>query len=94
MRYIITLMLLGAILSMFSCKADARRADLPAYISNPTQQSRAELLRVVTEALNGSKVTIADDALTLGSLLIIEPKHLTGRDLRRPVHFRLMLSGT
>jgi hypothetical protein len=30
--------------------------------------------------------------LTKGSLLIIEAKYLTGRDLGRPDHFRLVLS--
>ena len=76
------------------CQARAARPDVPAHVNNPTAESRAELLRVVRDALNGSEVTLADDALTKDSLLIIEPKHLTGRDLRRPEHFRLVLSGS
>ena len=48
---------------------------------------------MVRNALNGSEVVLARDALTNDSLLIIEPQHLTGRDLRRPEHFRLVLSG-
>ena len=93
MRYTSALLLVGVIIFfMPACKVGAMRADVPAYISNATEESRAELLRVVREALNGSDVTIADNALTDGSLLIIEPKHLTGRDFRRPEHFRLMLS--
>ena len=79
---------------MSACKAGVARADVPAHISSSTQESRAELLRVVRQALNGRQVTIADNALTNGNLLIIEPKHLAGRDLRKPVHFRLMLSGS
>ena len=94
MRYINALILVGAIFAMSTCKVTASGADVAARINSPTQASRAELLRVVVEALNGSKVTIADNALTNTNLLIIEPKHLTGRDLRRPVHFRLMLSGS
>ena len=94
MRYISALILFCIAFSMSTCKVSAKRADVPAHVSSPTQESRAELLRVVAEALNGSKVTIADNALTNDSLLIIEPKHLTGRDLRRPVHFRLMLNGS
>ena len=94
MRYISILILVGAIFSMSACKVSASGADVAANINSPTQASRAELLRVVVEALNGSTVTIADNALTNTNLLIIEPKHLTGRDLRRPVHFRLLLNGS
>lgn len=94
MRYISILILVGAIFSMSACKVSASGADVAAHINSPTQASRAELLRVVVEALNGSTVTIADNALTNTNLLIIEPKHLTGRDLRRPVHFRLLLNGS
>ena len=94
MRYFRALMFTVAVVSMATCKVDAMRADVPAHIDNPTQASRAELLRVVTEALNGRVVTLADSALTDSSLLIIEPKHLSGRDLRKPVHFRLMLNGS
>ena len=94
MRYTTTLLLVGVIFFMSACKVAATRVDVPAYITNATEESRAELLRVVREALNGSDVTIADNALTDGNLLIIEPKHLAGRDFRRPEHFRLMLSGS
>jgi len=94
MRYTSALLLVGLILFTPACKVGATRADVPAYITNATEESRAELLRVVREALNNSDVTIADNALTDGSLLIIEPKHLTGRDFRRPEHFRLMLGGS
>lgn len=84
----------GALLILSACKTGAVRADVPARIINPTPESRAELLRVVSEALNGRVVTLADGALTNDSLLIIEPKHLSGRDLRKPEHFRLVLSGS
>ena len=94
MKSVRALVLLGVIFSLCTCKALSKEADVPAHISNPTTESRAELLRVVRAALNGSRVTLADDALTDDSLLIIEPKHLQGRDLRKPDHFRLMLSGS
>ncbi len=94
MRYVSALTLLCANVVLSGCQGDAVRADVPAHITNPTAASRAELLRVVRNALNGSEVTIADDALTNDSLLIIEPKHLTGRDLRRPEHFHLLLSAS
>ena len=94
MRYFRVLMFASTVVLMATCKVDAMRADVPARVNNPTEESRAELLRVISKALNGRTVTLADNALTNDSLLIIEPKHLTGRDLRKPVHFRLMMSGS
>jgi hypothetical protein len=74
---------------------------VPAIIVKPTKESRAELARVVSSALNGAPVTLADDALTRESLLIIERAHprdangvpLSGRDFGRPEHFRLVKIG-
>lgn len=94
MRYAHALTIVATIACLAACKTDAVRADVPARITNPTADSRAELLRVVRSALDGRDVTIADDALTTDSLLIIEPAHLTGRDLGRAEHFRLVLSGS
>lgn len=48
---------------------------------------------MVSAALDGAPVTLADDALTRDSVLIIEKAH-TGRDLDRPEHFRLVKAGT
>ena len=94
MRYVRALTMVAAVTFLAACKTSAVHEDVPARITNPTADSRAELQRVVSGALNGREVTIADDALTNDSLLIIEPKHLTGRDLGRPEHFRLALSGS
>jgi len=74
---------------------------VPAVITNPTAESRAELSRVVSGALDGVTVTIADDALTREDTLIIERavrrdaqgRPLTGRDTGRPERFRLVRSG-
>ena len=93
MRLVIAANLMGVFL-LASCKGGVLPVDVPAHINNPTAESRAELLNAVREALNGSEVTLADEALTKDSLLIIEPKLLTGRDLRKPEHFRLMLNGS
>ncbi len=94
MRYVSALLLLSACVSLSACQSSAAQADVPARVDNPTAESRADLLRAVTGILNSSEVTLADDALTNDSLLIIEPKHLTGRDLRKPEHFQLVLRGT
>jgi hypothetical protein len=74
----------------------------PAVISAPTAESRAELARVVTAALNGQPVTLADDALTRDSVLMIERRTppgpqgraATGRTLEAPERFTLVLRGS
>ena len=92
MRSVRTITVVGALVFLCACKTDDVRHDVPAQIIDPTPESRAELRHVVSNTLGGRAVTIADDALTKDSLLIIEAKHLTGRDLGRPDHFRLVLS--
>lgn len=76
--------------------------DVPAVLVEPTAESRAELARVVSAALDGSPVLLADDALTEASLLTIErrvPRDIEGRPaagrvLDPPEQFRLVRSGT
>jgi len=83
------------------CESSAPQGDRPAVISNPTAQGRAELLRTVREAMNGVSVTLAEDALTRDSTLILEhpqPRDarglpLDGRATGRPEHFQLMKNG-
>jgi hypothetical protein len=84
--------LIFVVLLLSAC-ASAQR-DVPAVIDRPTPESRAEIAQVVASALNGAPVRIADDALTRDSVLIIEKAHLTGRDLDKPEHFRLIRSGS
>jgi len=84
-----------------ACTSSVAQPAVPAIIDKPTAESRAELARVVSEALNGARVTLADDALTRESVLIIERAHprdangvtLSGRDFGRPEHFRLVKMG-
>jgi hypothetical protein len=73
----------------------------PAVIATPTPQSRAELQTVVSAAMNGQPVTLADDALTRESVLTIQRRTppgpqgraATGRTLDAPEQFRLLLRG-
>ena len=73
----------------------------PAVIAAPTPQSRAEIERVVSAAMNGQPVTLADDALTRDSVLMIQRRTppgpqgraATGRTLDAPAQFRLLLRG-
>ena len=94
MRFIKALFLGGTLLLVTACKTGAVRAEVPAILVDPTTESRAELHQIVGSLLGGRTVTIADDALTTQSMLVIEPKYLTGRDLGKPDQFRLLLSGS
>ncbi len=94
MRQLSKISIFGVLLALCACKTDAVRAEVPAHVIDPTPDSHAELVQVVSNALGGRSVTIADDALTQGSMLIIGPKYLTGRDLGKPEQFRLVLNGS
>jgi hypothetical protein len=88
------------ILSLLALTACSQ--EQPARIVDPTTRSRAELLRVVTQALGGAPVLLADDALTRASTLVIERnpprdvqgRPLAGRELGKPQQFRLVKIGS
>jgi hypothetical protein len=95
--------LLGSIAVITAaCKMNSVHEDRPALIVNPTAQSRAELRRVVSDMLHGADVSLADDALTTSSVLIVEHSRsrsldnppLSGRDLGQPARFQLVTTGT
>jgi hypothetical protein len=85
-------------LALSACAATAH-PDAPAVLSDPGPATHAELVRIVSGALNVPTVTLADDALTRESLLVIERRpardatgqRLSGRDLDAPEQFRLVL---
>jgi len=85
-----------------ACNMNSVHEDRPARIVDPSDESRAELQTVVSEALHGADVMLAADALTQSSLLIIERRKiqsldnppLSGRDLGRPEHFQLVTTGS
>ena len=66
----------------------AAQTEVPARLDKPTP----ELARAVSAVLGGAPVTLAADALTRDSVLIVE-KPLTGRDLGRPERFHLVKAG-
>ena len=82
------------------CQTVATGYDKPARITDPTDDSRAALQQTVNAALN-TNVTLADDALTDSSLLIVErsmPKSMDGspaqgRTMEMPYQFRLVING-
>ena len=71
----------------------------PAVIAAHTEQSRTELERAASSAMNGQLVTLADDALTRESVLTLERRTppgpqgraATGRTLEEPVRLELVL---
>jgi hypothetical protein len=73
--------------------------DLPALVTSPSPESRAEVTRTVSLALNGAP--LAEDALTREDTLVIERAHprslegapSTGRETERPERFRLVKNG-
>ena len=84
-----------------TCGSGFAQPEMLAIIDKPTEESRAELAQAVSDGLNGASVTLADDALTRDSRLIIEKAHprdasgvpLSGRDLEKPEIFRLVKVG-
>ncbi len=90
------------LLSILSaCRFAIQQEDLPAHIVNPTEQSRAELRRAVSEALHGVSVTLADDALTHDNRLIVERRSIRdaqgipvmGIQTEKPHQFYLVKNG-
>lgn len=88
-------------MSLASCKNVAPDADQAAVIVDPNAASRAALQEAVNTALH-TEVTLADDALTNTSILIIErqvPQSIEGspaqgRTMEMPIQFRLVTDGT
>jgi hypothetical protein len=87
-------------LTLSACMATSLQADQPARIIGTTPDSRAELQRVVSEALHVTEVNLADDALRKSSWLVIERSRvrnldnapLSGRDLGQPERFQLVVA--
>jgi len=81
------------------CRAVATEHDRAARIVNADDNSRAALQRAANDALN-TNVTLADNALTESSLLIIErspPRSMQnlptqGRNMDVPIQFRLVIN--
>jgi len=72
----------------------------PALLVNPSAKVTAEIQDVVSQALNGVKVTVAPDVLTTSSILAIERPEfrspagdpIMGRRMDMPDHFTLSKS--
>ena len=91
----------AVLLSAGACRTAQARPDVPALITEPTSQTRTDLVQAVSAALGGATVTLSDDALTRDSTLVVERRRrldpnglpVNGRDLGRPETFRLVKNG-
>ena len=100
MRWLIRAGCVVGMLGLVACQAPARQPDVAAVLVDPTPQSRAQLASAVNEMLTVSSVTLADDALTESSILLIERSpardvggvRITGRDYGKPRTFTLVKS--
>ena len=89
------------LLCLAGCGSAELQNEFSAVRVDPGPAANAELQNVVSSALDGRPVTLAANALTEESTLIIEPAKLRriegppelGRNLGRPAHFRLVLDG-
>lgn len=87
--------------ALYGCRTDPAAADAPARIVDATPDSRAELKQIVSQALNGADVMLADDALTHDSVLIIDRRTyrdtrgnpINGREPGMPIQFLLLKQG-
>ena len=90
------------LLAATGCHAHHTPREVTALLTHPTRESRAELARVVSDALHATPVTLADDALTTSDTLVVERaahrdvqgRRIDGRASERPEHFRLVQDGT
>ena len=94
--------MIGGLFIIAGCQALTAQSDIPALITNPTDESRAALKKALAEAFHGTELTLADNALTQTSLLTVESgaRHIIGklprrgRILEKPIQFRLVKNGT
>ncbi|MGH8232437.1 MAG: hypothetical protein ACRESY_11500 [Steroidobacteraceae bacterium] len=85
-----------------ACRTLGAAAPQAAVLIEPDAAARAELKQVISTALNGAPVRLANNALTQASTLVIDRAEardaaglpLNGRELGRPEHFLLFQRGT
>lgn len=84
-------------LGLAGCNGPPTPTDAPALIVRPTPESRAEILRVLEQALGPREIRLAPDVLTESSILALEQgdpgSPARGRVLEMPERFELVLSG-
>jgi hypothetical protein len=85
-----------------ACRTPDQEGVGPALLTNPGPESRQELEQTISTALDGARITLAEDVFTENSVLVIErgmqrsinrtPE--LGRDLGQPHRFQLFITGS
>ena len=87
------------LLAVCGCSGPAVQPDVPALRAEVSSASTEEIEQTISTAMNGVPVTVADDALTTESTLLIERStqralgrpQVPGRSLERPQQFQLIV---
>lgn len=88
-------------LALMGCQTFGGNSDVPALIIQPDEASRSALRSTLSEIFGGRDITLADDALTRTSMLVLEPtlrqkldrRQSLGRVVTKPFIFRLVKHG-
>ena len=92
------LSIFGITASLGGCASLDMNQAVPALLSNPGAESRAEIAKTISDALDGRRIVLASDVLTADSRVIIDPVSSSldpygnpadGRVLGKPDHFQL-----
>jgi len=89
-------------LLLTACKAQDVQPEVPALLSNPGDSLLQQLEQTLSEAMAGTKITLAADVFTTSSVLVIERglrrgiegNAELGRNLGRPYRFQLLTDGS
>jgi hypothetical protein len=92
------LLLLAA---LTGCKNGTLQPEVPARLTEPSAEARAELEQIVAEAAGAYSVNLAEHPFADSNVLVVERRpqrdpqgdRLPGRDLGRPERFQLLVSG-
>ena len=93
-------MAVGSMLLLAAC-ASAPSSEQPAVLVHADDEQLQRLEHAVAQALSVPSVLLAQDALTQGSWLVVEPRairvdgqRLQGRQLTQPERFQLLRAGS
>lgn len=91
-------LLISSLAALTACETMDIASMTDALLLSPSDETKAEISTIVSEALNGTRVLVAPDSLTTRSTLSIDPAGsghpiAGGRLMGKPDHFDLKMSG-
>ena len=101
MNRAVLLFLVSALPPLSACQGLNRDPGVPAVIVDPDEASRAALGKTLSKVFAGQEITLADDALTQSSILVLqhnpgdqqESQAALGRVVDEPIRFQLVKTG-